>query len=378
MWAEEGNNTPIISCATKEFTAKQYSTTGIVYTVYNPASSTASITLEVDGIKTSTLTVGRTAQTWSFKSSDIGTHTLTITCGATIKSITAKIEDLGITIEPVKTGLMLDFNPAGRSNADVNRLWSSGSNKMTVSDNFDWVNGGYQIDEDGDTYFCVKAGTTATISYKLFADDAKKSGKNFKLVFKTTNVRNYDATAVTCLNGGVGLNIQAQKVTLTSHQNSIDLPICEDDFLEFEFNILPDKQFREMVLWCDGIPCRVELYDTSDSFTQAAPVGITIGSDDCDVIVYRMKSYGMNLTDDEILDNFIADAKNAEEMVSRYMRNDITDASGELTPDLLAEKCPDLRIIKISAPTFTTGKKNEVANTTIQQIYKNGRAKEDN
>lgn len=60
------------------------------------------------------------------------------------------------------------------------------------------------------------------------------------------------------------------------------------------------------------------------------------------------------------------------------MRNDITDASGELTPDLLAEKCPDLRIIKISAPTFTTGKKNEVANTTIQQIYKNGRAKEDN
>ena len=145
MWAEEGNNTPIISCATKEFTAKQYSTTGIIYTVYNPASSTANITLEVDGIKTSTLTVGRTAQTWSFKSSDIGTHTLTITCGATIKSITAKIEDLGITIEPVKTGLMLDFNPAGRSNADVNRLWSSGSNKMTVSDNFDWVNGGYQL-----------------------------------------------------------------------------------------------------------------------------------------------------------------------------------------------------------------------------------------
>lgn len=109
-----------------------------------------------------------------------------------------------------------------------------------------------------------------------------------------------------------------------------------------------------------------------------ATVEFNFGSDDCDVIVYRMKSYGMNLTDDEILDNFIADAKNAEEMVSRYMRNDITDASGELTPDLLAEKCPDLRIIKISAPTFTTGKKNEVANTTIQQIYKNGRAKEDN
>lgn len=125
---------------------------------------------------------------------------------------------------------------------------------MTVSDNFDWSNGGYQIDEDGDTYFCVKAGTTATIGYKLFADDAKKLGKNFKLVFKTTNVKNYDAKAVTCLNNGIGVNIQAQKVTLTSAQNSIELPTCEDDFMEFEFNILPDSQYREMVLWLDGIP----------------------------------------------------------------------------------------------------------------------------
>lgn len=378
MWATEGDNTPIISCATQSYTTKQYSTINIVYTVYDPASSTTTVTLTVDGKQASTLTVGRTAQTWSFKSSDIGTHTLVITCGKTSKTITVKVEDLGITIEPVKTNLAFDFNPSGRTNADQNRLWSDGNTKMTVSDNFDWSNGGYQIDEDGDTYFCVKAGTTATISYKLFADDAKKLGKNFKLIFKTTNVKNYDATALTCLDGGVGLNIQAQKVTLTSQQNSIELPTCEDDFMEFEFNVLPDSQYREMVLWLDGIPCRVELYDGSDSFTQAKPVGITVGSPDCDVVIYRMKSYMMNLTDDEILDNFIADAKNAELMIERYTRNAITNAGGELEPDLLAEKCPDLRIIKISAPTFTTGKKNEVSDTTIQQIYKNGRAVEDN
>ena len=65
-------------------------------------------------------------------------------------------------------------------------------------------------------------------------------------------------------------------------------------------------------------------------------------------------------------------------MIERYNRNNITDASGELNPDILAERCPDLRVIKISAPTFTTGKKNEVANTVVQQIYKNGRAVEDN
>lgn len=334
MWVTEGNTTPIISCATKTASAKQYSNVAINYTVYDPSSSTTTVTLEVDGAKTATLTVGRTMQTWTWKSADIGTHTLKIVCGSVSKEISVEIKELGITIEPVKTNLAFDFNPAGKTNADETRLWSDGNTRLTVSDNFDWSNGGYQLDEDGDTYFCVKAGTTANISYKLFGDDAKKLGKNFKLVFKTTNVKNYDATALTCLNGGIGLNIQAQKVTLTSEQNSIDLPTCEDDFMEFEFNILPDSQYKEMVLWLDGIPCRVELYDASDNFTQASPVGITIGSPDCDVLVYRMKSYMMNLTDDEILDNFIADAKNAEEMIERYTRNDITDVSGELNPDL--------------------------------------------
>ena len=378
IWVTDGDMTPVISCAVQEYTAKQYSVVAIEYTVYDPASSQATVKLAEDGIESATLTVGRTKQTWSYKSASIGKHTLTITCGATVKTITVNIQDLGITIEPVTTNLAFDFNPSGKTNASADRLWTDGQTSLSVSDNFDWSNGGYQIDSDGDTYFCVKAGTKATIDYKLFSDDAKKLGKNFKMIFKTTNVRDYDATALTCLNGGIGLNVQAQKVALTSEQNSIELPTCEDDFMEFELNILPDSQHREMVLWLDGIPCRVELYESSDSFTQASPVGITIGSDDCDVWIYRMKSYMMNLTDDEILDNFIADAKNAEEMVERYNRNNITNASGELEPDLLAERCPDLRVIKISAPTFTTGKKNEVADTTIQQIYKNGRAVEDN
>lgn len=373
IWVEAENTTPIIGCAVHSFTAQQYSATSLPYVVYDPSGAPAAITLAIDGKPASTLSVGRTRQIWSYKSSSVGKQELTITCGSVTKTITAVIEELGIEIHPVTTNLAFDFNPSGRNNAEDDWLKINDTMSISVSSNFDTSNGGYQIDGDGDTYFCVKAGTTATIPYRLFADDAKKTGKNFKFIYKTANVRDYEAQVLSCYSNGIGFRTFAQDAVLTSEQNRINVPYCEDNYMELEFNILPDSEYTEMVLWLDSIPSRVKLYSASDSFTQTAPVGITIGSEDCDVLVYRMKSYTMNLTDDEILDNFIADAKNSDEMIGRYIRNNILDSSGGLDPDLLAEKCPDLRIIKIDTPRFTTGKKDKVKSTSFQQIYVNGR-----
>ena len=375
IYIEPTNNTPVIGCSISKFEVKQYNTHNIKYVVYDPEHNPSTITLYEDEKLISTLKVDRTGQTWSYKSSSVGEKVLKISCRDVHKTITATVTDLGIEIKPVTTNLAFDFNPAGKSNADEDRLWQDKDKniKMTVSENFDWANGGYQLDADGDTYFCVKAGTTATIDYKLFGDDAKKTGKNFKFVYKSTNVRDYDGKVLECMNEKIGFKVNAQSSTLSSEQNTITLPFCEDNYMELEFNILPDSEYKEMVMWLDGIPSKIELYSSSDSFTQAEPQNIVIGSEDCDVWIYRMKSYTMNLTDDEILDNHIADAKNADEIMSRYTRNDILDSSGNLDPDLLAEKCPDLRIIKIETPRFTTGKKDKVTVTSFQQIYKNGR-----
>lgn len=382
VFVDESSTTPIVSCSVSSFTAKQYDTTAIKYLVYDPLSNPATVVLSVNNEAVSTVSADRTAQTWSYKTGDIGTRTLTISCtnrtGTASKSITATIEDIGIDVKPITDNLVFDFNPSGMSNSSATRLWTDGTYSMTVSDNFDWANGGYQLDSDGDTYFCVKAGTTASFDVPLFGDEAKASGKNFKFIYRTNNVRNYDAQVLRCMSNGIGLEMNAQTATLHSQQNSIELPYCEDNFMEFEFNILPSTHFREMVLWIDAIPSRVKLYETTDSFTQIPTVPITIGSADCDVWVYRMKSYSAYLEEDEILTNFIADAKNAETMINRYERNDILNDAAQLDPDLLAEKCPDLRIIKIEAPQFTNDKDNKVKNTTVQHIYKNGRAVEDN
>jgi len=44
---------------------------------------------------------------------------------------------------------------------------------------------------------------------------------------------------------------------------------------------------------------------------------------------------------------------------------------------LVAEECPDLRIIMIEAPNLTAGKTSFIKNTKVRCIYKNGRP-EDN
>lgn len=381
IWYDPAINTPVISCINQKFTAKQYDTTNIVYTVYDPTTETPKVTLAVDGKVVSTLTIDSNTQTWQYKSSDIGTHTLTITCRDTVKTLTVTVEKLDIDVEPVTAGLVFDFNPVGKSNNDTDRLWSDGDVAMTVSDNFDWVNGGYQIDDNGDQYFGVKAGTTATISYNLFADDAKKNGKEFKLIFKTTNVAKSNATFLTCQSGitsDVGLQMNVHEAYIKSSAKSLYIPYSEEDIIEWEFNINKDTDIPIVMSYEDGTPCRPMSYTSDYSFTQDSPVPITIGSPDCDVLIYRMKTYNTSLTSSAILSNFIADARTATEMIARYTRNQIYDENKLLTPESVANACPNMRVIKIEAPHFTNNKKDFVGNTSFECIYKNGDAVLDN
>lgn len=376
---EEGNMTPIIGCANQNVTMRQYDTANIVFTVYDPGTETPTIIRNVNGEYNSTLTSkdGK-FDPWKYKTSEIGTHNLQIVCGETVKDIVVNVEKLDITISPVTSGLVFDFNPTGYSNNDENRLWTNGTVSMDVSPNFDWVNGGYQFDKNGDQYFCIKSGTHAVIDYQLFADDAKLNGKEFKLVFKSTNVQSADAKFLTCIdnttgNDHIGIEMSVHEAYVYGKAGKLHLPYSEEDIIEFEFNINKNTDSVPMVMgYEDGVSTCPMVYDGSYDFTQTNKQYITIGSDECDLHIYRFKVYNKALTDKEILNNFIADARNIEEMISRHNRNQIYDDNNQLNPDVLAEKCPWLRVIKLECPYFTNHKDNRVPNTTIEHIYKNG------
>ena len=304
IWYDENSEIPVIGCVYRydhygKVEAKQYNSTNIPFYVFDPKTETPTITRSVDGKVITTQIMSGTSDVWAYKSSDIGEHTLTITCKSTTLTIVMDIKELGITIEPITANLAFDFNPTGLSNSDEDRLWKDNSTNvtMTVSDNFDWSNGGYQIDSDGNQYFCVKAGTTATINYNLFERDASTYGSEFKCIFKTTNVRKANATFLTCQADStvVGLEMNVHEAYLKSSIKSLYIPYSEEDVIEFEFNINslnkdnPDAT-AIIMSYEDGVGLRPMIYDSTHRLYQYEPVPITIGSTDCDVHISRMPS----------------------------------------------------------------------------------------
>ena len=393
IWYDESSDIPVISCTQQKFTTRQYEATNINYTVYDPSTETPNVFLratyaneddEVVEEYSSNITMSSNTATWQYKTDVIGEHTLTITCGETVKTLIVTVVELGIDVSPITAGLVFDFNPVGYSNDNENKLWSSGDVAMTVSDNFDWINGGYQIDENGDQCFCIKAGTSAEINYELFGDDAKTNGKQFKLIFRTENVSNSDTTFLSCVSDAtgegknIGIEMKAQEATIYAKEDSLPLPYAEEEIIEFEFNIAASSETIPMVMgYEDGVSTRPMVYDDTHDFQQyqGSRKPISLGSDDCDLYIYRLKVYNKSLSDRDVLNNFIADARSAEEMIDRYDRNQIYK-EGILDPDYLAEVCPDLRIIKLEVPHFTADKDDKVYDKNIQSIveciYKNG------
>ena len=388
-----GTSTPVIATSFNTASMVQYNTVQIPIVVYNPSSPTTTVTLKEDGVTVSTWTnIDRTTHYWNYSPTTYGTKVLTITCGTTVKTITIDVEELDID-EAEVTGYDFRFKASEMATNDAVKNWSAtytpvGSNTpqtvdITFSQNFDWVNGGLhtETDENGHLrqFLAIRAGTTATFNYNLFgqAYDPKQYGKSFKFIFKAVNCRTYDANVLTCMdsttgNNGVGLVMTANEATLTTANNSIKTYYCKDSYIEFETNIHPTSEYRYLQFWMDGSHDVNKLYDSGDSMQQVTPVGITIGSANCDVYIYMIKAYPTYLTNSNELSNFIMDAPNAYDMVDRYDRNDILNASGEVDYTLLANKNPDLHVICMDINRMSTGKKDNVVAYTVRHIYNTG------
>lgn len=377
IFVESGNTNPVISLNLFETDLTQYNTVFIPVVVYSESNTSGvTVTLKEQGVTVDTWEniQNATEYTWNYTPTESGIRILSATCGMSEASKTVNVEALEINNQEV-SDYKFRFNASNFASNEAVKAWNSNGVTASFSDKFDWNNGGLKFDTDNNrSYFCVKAGSTMTINYPMFKENAKLKGKTFKVIFKTAYCRDYDARVLSCNYGSEsnpkGFIMNAQGSIINGQSSTLDTQYCEDTYIELEFDISKEDENgvkNYVTMWIDGIPCGFVIYNSTESFTDNYNIPITIGSSECDVHICMMKLYEKGLSREEHLQNFIADAPNAAEMIKRYRRNDILDEYGEISPTKTAIANPDLLVHQYVIPRMTKAKKDAVTGCTYVQ-----------
>lgn len=368
VWLSEGVVTPVVGILTPEVTVSRYGIASVRWFIIVPGAEKTQVELKVDGDTVNILQeVSREVQTWLYQAQIGGVCELSIHCGEASAAAVLTVTEPDYALHPVTAGLELDLDPTGHINSEVGRDFfgytdGQGNNHPLVfSENFDWVGGGFRVDEQGVPAFVVKRGCSVTLDRSIFDRDCRRNGRHIKLIFRTENVRNYDAKLMECKSGNVGLRVQAHGAAVTSQLEGMQVLYCEGRKVEMDVCIQPEGEDSLAWIGLKGIQsCPPIRYGITDTWEQADPTPMVIGSEDADVWIYRMKVWGNSLNRCEILDEHISCAGSTEEMSRRYLRNDIYHDDGSISLSKTAKNNPDLRIIHLRAPRMTTGREDKV------------------
>ena len=351
------NETPIITSSFTLTRVSQYTAIPFTYTVYSPMSMLSDVKLLLNGNLISEQSVGRTQQVYSYRAIEVGEITFTVTCGEVSRTFTVEVVESDVHVEPEEDSLALYLTSSGRSNAEVEKeKWHYGTIHADLQ-NFNYTSDGWQRDEQGTSVLRVSGDARVTIPYQIFAEDFRATGKTIELEFATRSVMNYDAVILSCLSGGRGLSMTAQKVVLTSEQSEISMQFKENEHVRIAFVV--EKRSKNRLIYCyiNGILSGVVQYPAEDDFSQTAPVGISIGSNDCTIDLYCIRVYDNDLTRHQILNNWIADTQVVEDMLARYQRNQIYDDYGAVVMGRLPSTLPYLVLEGEELPQYKGDKK---------------------
>lgn len=357
-----GNNTPIIASSFRTAEVEQFGTLLIPYIVYNPVTTTCDITLSADGIVISDQTIDRTRQTWSYRAETPGDLELKIACGPVSKTFNLTVRESEIDVRPEEADLVLFLTSVNRSNNEEGKnIWNYGE-IFAVLTAFNYATNGWIKTVDGFVALRVNGDARVTIPYNSFANDFRSTGKTIEFEFETRDVTDYDSVILSCMNGGIGLEVTAQKAIFRSEQTSIETQFKEDERVRISFVIEKKAENRLIFVYINGEICGLIQYPEQDNFTQPNPAGISIGSSDCTADIFNIRVYDNALNRYQLLDNYIADMDNLELKRKLYARNNIYDDYGNLSYEKLANQNISFTIVG-ELPTFKGDKK------TVTLVY---------
>ena len=357
-----GNNTPVIASSFRTAEVEQFGTLLLPYIVYNPATTTSDITLSANGIVISDQTIDRTRQTWSYRAEAPGDLELKIACGPVSKTFNLTVRESEIDVRPEEADLVLFLTSVNRSNNEEGKnIWNYGE-IFAVLTAFNYATNGWIKTVDGFVALRVNGDARVTIPYNSFANDFRSTGKTIEFEFETRDVTDYDSVILSCMNGGIGLEVTAQKAIFRSEQTSIETQFKEDERVRISFVIEKKAENRLIFVYINGEICGLIQYPEQDNFTQPNPAGISIGSSDCTADIFNIRVYDNALNRYQLLDNYIADMDNLELKRKLYARNNIYDDYGNLSYEKLANQNISFTIVG-ELPTFKGDKK------TVTLVY---------
>lgn len=359
-----GNNTPIIASAFHVTESPQYQTLNVPYLVYNPAASTANVSLFANGLKLSDLTVERTRQVWNYRPDDAGKLTLKIACGGVSKSFGLTVTESTVDVSAESENLELYLTAAGRNNSETNpATWSNNGISSSLT-GFNFVTNGWIANDQGSVALKLSGEARVRIPLKIFGKDFRSTGKTIEFEFETMDVVDYEAIVVDCMNNGRGIRITAQKALFQSEQTLVETRFKENERIRVSFVVEDRTQNRLIYTYINGKISGVAQYPVDDSFTQAIPADILIGSENCTLYLYNIRVYDNALNDMQMLGNYNADLDDIKRKLTIYERNRIFDSSGNIVYSYILNQLPCMTIIG-QLPTFKGDKK------TVSLVYEN-------
>ena len=302
----------------------QYEQVLFDFVAYDPTATPASMSVWRDGIRTQTVSVPRTVQTYTNRFLEKGAVAMVLKCGTTEYKFNVKVTESGIDLSEATAGLVLKLTAAGRSNAESEPAEWRYNDVQTAFEGFDWQSNGWTGDA-----LKLTNGANIEIGCKPFGNDATTTGATYEMELTCTNVTDRKGTVVDCMAGNVGFRLTTQEALMrTGAGSEVGTKFASGMTLKIAFVVQEKKGNRLMELYVNGILCGAKQYAPTDSLLQDEPANIRITSESADVEVRNLRIYNRALGDDEELANYMVDRPTSDEMVFLFEKNQVMDDEG--------------------------------------------------
>jgi hypothetical protein len=238
--------------------------------VYNPLNETSTVILKIYDANgeiyfDKEIYVDQTVHNWVSQDYPAGDIVFEITAlsdsgESAIKRFPMLITASEFDLTPVSTNLALEFTAAGRSNDESNPAHWNYENIEASFERFAWsIADGWVESDSGETVLRFLPKNKMTIPFQPFATDKRTTGYTIELEFATHNVKDYDASIISCMHEGRGFMLKAQSIVFKSEQSEeVVAQFGEDKRVRVTITIEPQTLNRFIKLYINGILCGVE------------------------------------------------------------------------------------------------------------------------